>query len=229
MQYNNNTKKIIIACASIQPELEMIIDELTGIEVVFLEQGLHRFPDRMPAVIQEKLDALSEYQHIEQIILGYGLCSNGVVGLKARRQGLIVPKVHDCITFFLGSKDKYDKVFHSYPGTYYLTKSWIDEQKDLLGLMQNEYTQRVGRKDAEWAIKEETKNYTHIAYIQTIQQNAEKYRTRAKENAEYFKKQYIEFKGKFDFLNKMVHGPYDNKNFIVLNPGEEVRQKFFYK
>ena len=37
----------------------------------------------------------------ETIILGYGLCSMGVVGLKATHSMLIIPRQDDCIAIFL--------------------------------------------------------------------------------------------------------------------------------
>ena len=54
-------------------------------------------------------------------ILGYGLCSNGVVGVQTQNQPLIVPRVHDCISLFLGSAESHRNQLAEYPGTYYLT------------------------------------------------------------------------------------------------------------
>ena len=60
------------------------------------------------------------------IILGYGLCSRAVVGLRAEGCTLVVPRVDDCIAIFLGSGDAYRTQHCSEPGTYYLTKGWIE-------------------------------------------------------------------------------------------------------
>ena len=70
------------------------------------------------------------------IVLGYGLCSNGLVGVTARRQKLIVPRCHDCIALFLGSPARYDAVFRDHPGTFYLTPGWVKENQDPLGIYQ---------------------------------------------------------------------------------------------
>ncbi len=224
-----NKKKVIIACASIRPELEKHGQGLEGVGLFFMDQGLHRVPQKMPVILQDIIDKVAQGDKVEHIILGYGLCSNGVVGLEAPLQGLLIPKAHDCIAFFLGSKEAHEKHFNKYPGTYYLTKSWIDNQKDPLGLMINEYTERVGREDAEWAIKEETKNYSHIAFINTLKEGAGPYRERAKENARYFNKNYQELEGSSDFIMKMLHGPYNSKHFVEIPRGQEVRQKYFMK
>ena len=42
---------------------------------------------------------------------------------------LVIPRAHDCITLFLGSKERYTKRFEESPGTYYYSSGWI-ERKD---------------------------------------------------------------------------------------------------
>ena len=59
----------------------------------------------MSARLGEILASVDESKY-EAILLGYGLCSNGLVGLTARSIPLVIP-VHDCITLFLGSKEQY--------------------------------------------------------------------------------------------------------------------------
>ncbi len=39
---------------------------------------------------------------------------------------IIIPKVDDCISLFLGSKEKYLELFTKDPATYYLCKGWIE-------------------------------------------------------------------------------------------------------
>ena len=57
---------------------------------------------------------------------GYGLCSQGVIGVRANDCTLVVPRVDDCIAIFLGSASAYKKQSRTEPGTYYLTKGWIE-------------------------------------------------------------------------------------------------------
>ena len=77
---------------------------------------------------QEQIDQAAAYA--SQIVIGYGLCSNGIVGVIARKQGLYLPHCHDCIAFFMGSHRAYLKAFEMRPGTYYLTPGWVAEKKD---------------------------------------------------------------------------------------------------
>lgn len=217
--------RVVIACRIMQPEMEALQSQDNSVEVCYLDQSLHRTPDRMPRLLQEQIDAVHEYA--SKIILGYGLCSNGIVGVKAPQQGLFVPRAHDCITLFLGSRARYDKTFHERPGTYYLTPGWVAEKKDPLGQMENEYVPRMGREMAVWGIKEELKNYTHIALINTQAADLAPLRQRAMENARFLEKEYEEIAGKTDYFRKILFGPYDSENFLFLKPGEVVRQKPF--
>ncbi len=223
-------KTVILACSVMRTEIEEVLSPDTEVEVRYLEQALHRTPHLMPGRLQAEIDAVAGYAG--RIVLGYGLCSNGIVGVAARQQSIIVPRCHDCITLFLGSRASYDELFHKIPGTYYLTPGWIEEKKDPLGIVEFDYTPRVGSETAIWAMQEELKHYTHIALISSGLTDLEPYRRRAKENAAYFGKEYLELTGTLDYFRKMAHpdllddglAPDD---FISIAAGQHLTQEMF--
>ena len=89
----------IIACRVFEPELRRVLEETgEGAELHLLPQALHRTPTRLPALLQEAIAVAAPTA--SRIVLGYGLCSNGVVGVTAPATGLIVPRCHDCISLF---------------------------------------------------------------------------------------------------------------------------------
>ncbi len=219
-------RRVIIACRVMEPELEAVRAGAPAVEVIYLEQGLHRTPKKLPAMIQERIDQVASYA--TAIVLGYGLCSNGLVGVKARRQQLIVPRCHDCIALFLGSPARYDGIFRGHPGTYYLTPGWVKQDQDPLGAYRTEYLPRYGEKTALWAIRESMKNYTHIALINSGMQEIETLRRRARENAAFFNLAYREFEGDLSYFEKMVHGPYNGEEFLHLQPDEPITQSHYF-
>jgi len=74
------------------------------VDVEFLPKGLHDLgQEGMNRRLQDELAAVDGSQY-DAVLFGYGLCSNGLVGLAATRIPLIVPRAHDCMTLFLGSK-----------------------------------------------------------------------------------------------------------------------------
>lgn len=219
-------RRTVVACRIFEPELEFVRRQRDeDVEVRYLDQSLHRQPHLMPQLVQEAVDEAAE--HASRIVLGYGLCSNGIVGVRAPQQGLVVPRAHDCITLFLGSRQLYARAFREHPGTYYLTAGWIAEKKDPLGVLEEEYVPRVGRETAEWALREELKHYTHITLIDTQVVDLAGARRRAIETAEYLEKEYAEVEGLLAYFEKILFGPYEKEDFFLLEPGEEIRQDLF--
>jgi hypothetical protein len=216
----------IIACRIMQRELDLLCPDDASVQISYLHQELHRSPTDMAHRIQEEVDRVAG--DAEQIVLGYGLCANGVVGVAAPRQWLIVPKIHDCISMFLGSRWAYESAFLERPGTYYLTTGWIAEAKDPIGVLERDYVPRLGREAAEEALHEEFKHYSHIAVVNEGGEVTPELRARAKENAWFLDKEYIELQGSDAYFSSIVHGPYDEDSFLVLPPGERVRQMQFF-
>jgi hypothetical protein len=215
-------KTLVIACNIAKEELIHV--QSNGASCVFLEQSLHRTPQKMKGAIQEEIEK-AEHWDGDQIVLAYGLCSNGILGVRANRHPILIPKVHDCITLFLGSNDRYMEEHHREPGTYYLTKGWIEEKKSPLGIFE-EYCQRYGKETAEWVIREELKNYTRIALVESELGMGENHRRHAQENARFLNLKYEEIKGSLELFRKIIRGPWD-KDFVALKPGEEATQEMF--
>lgn len=90
----------IIACRVLTRELSYLISQSPHtVDITWLPQGLHDTPEKLRALIADAIDGL--YRQREQrmlkhfpdvIVLGYGLCSNGVVGLESRDIPLVIPR-----------------------------------------------------------------------------------------------------------------------------------------
>jgi len=219
-------RPVVIACRVMEPELEALRAGSPAVEIIYLEQGLHRTPKKLPGMIQERIDQAAPYATV--IVLGYGLCSNGLVGVTARGQTLIVPRCHDCISLFLGSPARYDAVFRDHPGTFYLTPGWVKQNQDPLGTYQVEYLPKYGSEVALWAIRESLKNYTHIALINSGMPESEALRRRALENAEFLNMTYIEIEGNLSYFEKIIRGPYEAGAFLHLQPGQTITQSLYF-
>jgi hypothetical protein len=217
---------VLIACRVMEPELEGLRKDRRHVEIRYLEQSLHRTPQKMAGRVQSLIDEVADTAG--RIVLGYGLCSNGILGVRAHQQELIIPRCHDCISFFLGSPEAYRKDFDAHPGTYYLTPGWLAERKDPLGIIEDDYVQRVGREMAVWAMKEELKHYRRIALINTGVADIEPLRKRARENADFFNMNYEEIEEiSLEYFVKLLDGPYTEAEFLRLKPGEAVTQEMF--
>ena len=219
-------RNVIIACRVMEPELTHLLSEKNegddGTEIFYLEQALHRTPDKLIVTVQQKIH--QETPGAARIVLGYGLCAKGIVGGTARDPELVIPRCHDCIALFLGSPDRHLRIFREKPGTYYLTPGWVAEKKDPLGVLE-EYVPKYGRETAQWVIEEELKHYTHIALIDTGVAEIAPLRARAMENAAVLKKRYEEIPGSLDYFRELLRGPYPDEKFLRLGPGGKFTQE----
>jgi hypothetical protein len=71
---------VLIACAVFKNLLENLLPEYLAVEMTFLENGLHAIIKKLNIAIQEALDAIKEPS---LVVLGYGLCGNGLDGVQA--------------------------------------------------------------------------------------------------------------------------------------------------
>lgn len=206
----------VVACATVIEEMLPLLPE--GMTYEVLDFGLHLTPEKLRNKLQDTIDIASV--EVDTIILGYGLCSMAVVGLKATDCTLVVPRVDDCIAIFLGSYAAYKQQAAQEPGTYYLTKGWIEvgdtpfeEHKRLI--------ERYGPKRADRMIKLLLKNYTRLAFIDTGQYEQDRYRDYTRRTAKRFDLRYEELPGSTALVKKMLYGPWDD-DFVIARSGETI-------
>lgn len=188
-----------------------------------LDFGLHLHPDQLRQSLQSKIDQASP--HADVLLLGYGLCSLAVVGLKASAAALVIPRTDDCIGLFLGSCAAYRAQIEQEPGTYYLTKGWI-EVGDSPFEEHYRLVKKYGEAKAERMTRLVLKNYKRLGFINTGQQEIERYREYGRAAADRFGLRFEEIQGSATLLRKMIFGPWD-EDFVVVPPGQSVRFEDF--
>ena len=213
----------VIACQVVIEELLPLLPEGTDYET--LDLGLHVNPDKLRTTLQERIDASGK--DAGAILLGYGLCSRAVVGLRSEKCSMVVPCVDDCIGIFLGSREAYLKQAKAEPGTYYLTKGWIEAGDNLFG-SNNQIIERYGPEQAEVLIKRMLQNYTRLVFINTGKYRVEHYREYAERTASRYGLRFQEIFGATTLVDKMANGPWDG-DFIVVPPGQTITYESFYE
>lgn len=216
-----SARRRVLACATVIEEMLPLLPDDVPYEV--LDFGLHLRPDGLRQTLQERIDQLS--QDADVLLLGYGLCSMAVIGLQARSAHLVIPRVDDCIAIFLGSCAAYKAQSKQEPGTYYLTKGWIEAGDTPF----NEHEQLIKKYGPERALRMTRlllKNYRRLAFINTGQYEIERYRAYARQTAESFDLRFEEIDGSPALVEKMVHGPWDSE-FVVIPPGQTIQYTDF--
>ncbi len=206
----------VIACATVIEEMLAYLPP--DADYCVLDFGLHVNPEDLRGTLQETINNASTFT--ETILLGYGLCSQAVVGLQANGCTLVVPKVDDCIAIFLGSEQAYKAQHRAEPGTYYMTKGWIEAGDSPFGEF-GTMVEQYGEKKARWLMGKILKNYTRLALINTGQYELDRYRDYCRHTAEQFNLRYEEIPGSNILIKKLLHGPWDDE-FVVARPGETI-------
>lgn len=223
---------VVIACKVFQGLLEKFLPAEVAAEITFMDYGLHRVPAKLTWAVQDQID---EIKTPSLIMLGYGLCGNGLKGIKSGPHTLLVPRADDCIAILLGSHAKYINEFEKEPGTYYLTKGWLESGSDPLKEY-HEIKEKYGEKEAEWLMDQQYQHYRRLVLIAHSQMDLDQYRPQAKEVAEYCKRwgmEYEEILGSEQFIEDLVNIAVNlekiNSDFLVIPPGGEIRQDMFIR
>jgi hypothetical protein len=212
--------------------LERLLPDDLAKHVVFMDYGLHRVPGKMTWTLQDAIDAIQEPS---LVVLGYGLCGNGLNGIQAGRHTLLVPRTDDCIAMLLGSRRAYFREFEAVPGTYYLSKGWLESGSHPLKEYQ-EYTVKYGQSEADWIMDQQYQHYERLVLVAHSQADLEKYRPQAQEVARYCERwgmRYEEILGSDDYMRRLVEvaAALDkvDGDFLVIPPGGEISQNQFMR
>ena len=152
-------KTLVVSCKTLQLEVEKALRE-TGRDypVLWIESGLHNFPDRLRANLQKVLDQVCA----KRVLLAMGFCGNSVAGLVARDYELIIPRADDCITLLLGSSEERKR----YERTYFLTKGWLDGERNIYE--EYKYTLRkYGKEQGKDIIRMMLGHYQYMGLLDT--------------------------------------------------------------
>jgi hypothetical protein len=213
-------------CAALSPHV---------VDIELVDKGLHTEPDRLRAHLHARLEAAPAGQY-DAILLGYGLCSNSIVGLGSAHTRLVAPRAHDCITLYLGSAERYGTEFRGNPGTYWYTPDYMERggsasDSVALGVSADDadmsrvyegYVAKYGRDNADYLMEVMgawKAHYNRAAYIETAEMRLPDYSARVREVAERRGWSFQEFAGSLVILRDLIEGRWDEATFLTLPPG----------
>jgi len=233
----------LIACEILYREICAVVSRsVNQVDVHFEPKGLHDIGQkRMRERLQDALAQVDESQY-DAILFGYGLCNNGLVGLTARCVPLVVPRAHDCITLFLGDKEKYLEYFQGHPGVYFKTSGWVErgdqidqyhgdtiQRKSGMDLPYEELAEKYGEDNAKF-LREQlcdmTRNYTQITFIEMGIEPDDRFEQRSRRDAAERGWTFEKIRGDMSLIRQLVDGPWDEDRFQVVEPGQRVAPSF---
>jgi len=227
----------VVACGVFEPELTALAPQCgNDVDLEFLEAGLHATPNLLRETIQQRIDEAAEAD-CDALCLGYGLCGRGTAGLVARSIPVVIPRVHDCLTLFLGSREEYRRQFQRHPGTYYLTPGWYQKKLAADGEHHRarwslraedhprypELVEQFGEEAAAEIVRFQDswkRNYTRVAVIDTGCAEVEPCLRLGEMIAEGLGWECERLRGDTGMLRDLLSGRWDEEHFLVLRPGQ---------
>jgi len=234
----------LISCEVFAREIAALLLE-EGPHQITLElfsKGLHETgPKFMSAHLQQAIDKASA-ACFDAVLLGYGLCSYGTVGLKARSIPLVLPRAHDCITLLLGNRERYQRYFEEHPGTYFRSTGWIERRRNPARLRDISIAERNGlnaspadlkRRHGEEAgeylgtlLCHQKKHYNQLTFIKMGVEPDDRFERQCKAEAALEGWKYERVQGELGLLRKFLNGDWAAENFLVVAPGYEIRPSY---
>jgi len=218
----------------------LIADSPHRIDVEFLPKGLHdQGVEKMRPRLQECIDAVAPGT-VDAILLGYGLCNNGIARLEARHTRLVVPRAHDCITLFMGSRRRYREYFDSHPGTYYHTSGWLERNdpnsaggetvQSKLGLFMRyeELVEKYGEENAQYIMEtmgDGVEHYDQITFVRVGLPSDAIFQAEAERAARDKGWKFEAVEGSLDLLRRFLFGEW-NEDFLIVEPGQSIAPSY---
>ncbi len=235
----NRLRLHVIACPVFQRELELLaVEAKTRLEFRHLKMGLHEgSAGDLRTALQKAIDGVGSGQG-DAIVIAYGLCNRGVVGLQARELPVVIPRAHDCIGMLLGSSRSYLAQLEAQPGTYFQSAGWLENSPANGDIRRQDFTfgpnanvtreqliEKYGEDNADYLLEQFnhfTRYYERLLYIATPVPGSEKWEATAKEIARGRGWKFERLPGDLGWLRRLVGGEWNDREFLTLRPGERV-------
>ncbi len=223
-------------CAALSPQV---------VDIRLLRRGLHDTPVTLREQLQAAIDdaAMADPAY-DAVILAYGLCGGATAGIAATALPVVLPRAHDCITLFLGSRSRYEAEFSRDPGTYWYVADDVERSRpegDATGLMgvgatsddelaavYADYVARYGKDNADYlmeAMGAWRTQYDRAAFIDTGVGDGGMSERRARDETARRGWRFERLAGDLALLRRLFAGGW-SEDFLVLQPGERLAMSY---
>ncbi len=220
----------VYLCAALSPHI---------IDVELLPRGLHNQPDDLRSRLQAMIEAVDSKTY-DAVIMAYGLCGKATSGLAASNVRLVIPRAHDCITLFLGSRQRYQVEFGEHPGTYWYSQDYIERDDGSgstlsmgsaadteLQSVYQDYVEKYGKDNADYLMQVMgawQQHYQRAVYIDLGIGDGQAVEAKAQAEAARRGWAFELMSGDLVLIRRLINGDWGEEpgsDFLVLQPGQK--------
>ena len=215
-------RSIVISCETNRPEIEKI-NAITGCHypTIYLDAHFHDRPDVLKKELQQ---ALNKLQNVDQVLLAMGYCGGALIGIHAGAYRIIIPKVDDCLTMFLGSMEK-RRAASKEAATYFFTNGWLASERNIY----REYfalCRRFGQEKADIVYEAMFEHYKRLGLIDTGLFDLAPQMEKVKQISDLLGLKYEILPGSCQMLLSLFLQPH-GKNHLIIEPYQVIDEKDF--
>jgi hypothetical protein len=213
------------------------------VDVHLNRRGLHDDPPNLRTLLQGEIDAAGA--PYDAVVLAYGLCGGATAGLRAGSIPLVVPRAHDCITLFLGSRDRYTAEFTGHPGTYWYVQDFVERSDDEgrfagMGAVSDaearatyeQYVAKYGEDNAAYlmeALGGWRSHYDRAAYVDMAVAGphaAAAVEAFARDDADRRGWAFEKLAGELLLVKRLIDAEWAPEDYLVVRPGERLAMSY---
>ena len=223
--------RVLYLCAARSPHI---------VDIELFRLGLHNDPSDLRSRLQGRIDAASD-QGYDAVLMGYGLCGQATNGLVARDVPVVIPRAHDCITLFLGARERYKDQFENYPGTYWYALDYVERNESsgttlALGAsvdttirpLHQEYVEKYGADNADYLMEVMgawQSHYQRSVFIDMGVGSSEAVEAKARDEAARRGWTFERLTGDLVLMRRLIEGDWAD-DFLVLEPGQQISMTY---
>jgi hypothetical protein len=244
MTSNRQLKILVIACDVVaRPVYLCAARSPQVVDIQLFGRGLHSEPPVLRERLQAAIDEAPE--GYDAIVLGYGLCGGATAGIEARDVPVVLPRAHDCITLFLGARERYEAQVRGTPATYWYVADQLERRDGYkpgggIGLgvggdtdedidaVRAEYVEKYGEDNADYLMEVMgawKTHYQRAAFVGMGVADETASMAFAQEQADRRGWAFEAMEGSMVLLRRLIDAEWDD-DVLVLQPGERLAMSY---
>ncbi|MFT3870741.1 MAG: DUF1638 domain-containing protein [Nibricoccus sp.] len=221
----------LLYCSVFEDEIALLAKDALHVKLrQRFDIGLHDRPAAMRETLQSAVDKVDEHDNIEAIVLVYGLCGLGTAGLRAGRHKLVIARAHDCMTLFMGSKERYADIQAATPDSYFYTPGWNRARRvpgqERLAALREELSKKYDADTVDYLVEAERElwaKHGHAIYLELGTSSAEAEAEYAQRCADGLGWSFERISGDPALMRDLLWGRWDAKRFQIVEPGDSLQ------